>query len=371
MLPKHITDKINNYVKKYKINDKNKKEIVKRCQERYDGAKIAPGEAIGMVTAESFGEPSTQMILRTFHFAGVAEMNITVGLPRLIEVFDARKKPSTPKMEIPIRPKFAKNIEMIRKVALRIRETKLNDVVKEVSINVAKKTIEISLDRNKMIDVGVKPSFVFEKVTEGVKALDVKDSDIGNIVLKPKDKEITLSEVYKLKEKVKAVHISGLKAITHVLPVKGDDGNYVIHCAGSNLKDALELEEADTENILTNDIFEISNVLGIEAARAAVVNEARKVIRGQGIDIDVRHVMFLADVMTRSGEVKGVTRTGIVGQKESVLARASFETPLKHLVNASLTGEVDPLNSVVENVIINQPVPVGTGLPGLVAKMKK
>ena len=81
--------------------------------------------------------------------------------------------------------------------------------------------------------------------------------------------------------------------------------------------------------------------------------------------------MFLSDVMTRNGEVKGVTRTGITGGKESVIARASFETPIKHIVNASLVGEVDKLNSVVENVIINQPVPLGTGLPGLFAKMKK
>ena len=62
--------------------------------------KLDSGEAIGIVTAQSFGEASTQMVLRTFHMAGVAEMQVTTGLPRLIEIFDARKKPSSPKMEI-------------------------------------------------------------------------------------------------------------------------------------------------------------------------------------------------------------------------------------------------------------------------------
>ena len=80
--------------------------------------------------------------------------------------------------------------------------------------------------------------------------------------------------------------------------------------------------------------------------------------------------MFIADVMTTSGMIKGITRSGITGEKKSVLARASFETPLKHIINASLIGEEDELNSVIENVMLNQPVPLGTGLPDLVAKMK-
>src|SRR3989338_7166125 len=100
MLPNHLLEKIEDYVKKYKISDKHKSEIIKKVSEAYNQAKISTGEAIGVITAESFGEPSTQMTLNTFHFAGVAEMNVTVGLPRLIEIFDARKRPSTPtKME--------------------------------------------------------------------------------------------------------------------------------------------------------------------------------------------------------------------------------------------------------------------------------
>ena len=81
--------------------------------------------------------------------------------------------------------------------------------------------------------------------------------------------------------------------------------------------------------------------------------------------------MFLADIMTRTGVIKGITRGGISGEKESVLARASFETPMKHIINASLIGERDQLNSVVENVILNQPIPLGTGLPGLITKVKE
>ena len=105
-------------------------------------------------------------------------------------------------------------------------------------------------------------------------------------------------------------------------------------------------------------------------ARQAIINEASKVIEDQGLDIDMRHIIFIADVMTKTGDIKGITRSGITGEKESVLARASFEIPIRHIINASLIGEEDHLNSVIENVLLNQVVPLGTGLPGLVAKMK-
>jgi DNA-directed RNA polymerase subunit A" len=78
--------------------------------------------------------------------------------------------------------------------------------------------------------------------------------------------------------------------------------------------------------------------------------------------------MLVADSMCVTGKLRGITRYGIVSQKSSVLAKASFETPIRHIINAALVGEKDDLNSVVENVMINQPVPVGTGLLRLVTK---
>jgi len=131
------------------------------------------------------------------------------------------------------------------------------------------------------------------------------------------------------------------------------------------------LEEVDAYRATTNNIFEIEQVLGIEAARQAIINEIFKVIESQGLNVDVRHIMLVADTMCVSGTLKGITRYGVVSEKSSVLARASFETPIKHIINAALVGEVDNLNSVVENVMVNQPVPIGTGLPSLSVKSPK
>ncbi|MBI5392204.1 DNA-directed RNA polymerase subunit A'' [Candidatus Woesearchaeota archaeon] len=367
-LPDHIQQEVDEHFKKYKPSEKQKQEILKRVTSMTEDAAIAPGEAIGIITAESFGEPSTQMTLNTFHFAGVAEMNVTVGLPRLIEIFDARKLPSTPKMEIYLKPKYCKTTEQVRLLALKIKETKLSDVLEEISLNIAKSHVEAILDKKRLRDLELKAATIFEKLRDGLKGVDVKEGkEKEHFLLKPKEKATDLSELYRLKEKAKIIHLAGLKGITQVLPVKEGEG-YVVHCAGSNLKDALAMEEVDASRVMTNHIFEIGEILGAEAARAAIINEALKVIKNQGLDIDIRHIMFLADVMTRTGEIKGVTRTGITGEKESVIARASFETPIKHIINASLIGERDDLMSVVENVILNQPVPLGTGLPGLVAK---
>jgi DNA-directed RNA polymerase subunit A" len=193
--------------------------------------------------------------------------------------------------------------------------------------------------------------------------------DKDKIILKVKPKEDELMETYRIKEKVKEIYIRGIKGISYLLPIKKQN-EFIILTAGSNLKEVLEIPEVDETRTITNDIFEIQSVLGIEAARQAIINEASKVIEDQGLDIDMRHIIFIADVMTKSGDIKGITRSGITGEKESVLARASFEIPIKHMINASLLGEEDHLNSVIENVLLNQVVPLGTGLPGLVAKMK-
>jgi DNA-directed RNA polymerase subunit A" len=170
------------------------------------------------------------------------------------------------------------------------------------------------------------------------------------------------------KEKLKKIVVSGVKGISDVLPTTRD-GEYIIQTFGSNLKAITGYEGVDVSRTTSNDLYEVAKVLGIEAARNTIVSEILMVLDKQGLDIDIRHVLLIADTMCKSGTVEGITRHGVTAKKSSVLARASFEIPLQHLVNASMFGEVDRLSSVVENVMINQPIPVGTGLPGLVVKM--
>jgi len=353
-----------------KLTKKQAKEVLSKLYEKYLYAKIHPGEAIGIVTAESFGEPGTQMTLRTFHFAGVAEMNITLGLPRLIEIFDARKSPSTPAMDIYLKKPYSKDEKYLEKIIGSIKGIKLSEILTHISINILRLEIEIKLNKKRMKDLGINQNEVIKSLKSASKTSEFAEKDDA-IIARPKNKDnATLPNLYALKEKLKNTHVKGVENITQVLPVMKNN-EIMLMASGSNLKKVLEIEEVDETRTMTNNIFEISNVLGIEAARQAIINEASKVIKDQGLDIDIRHILFMADLMTTTGTIKGTTRSGITGEKESVLARASFETPISHLVKASLTGEVDHLNSVVENVILNQPVPLGTGLPDLVTQMKE
>ncbi len=343
-------------------------KIMEQIVSRYNESKVHAGEAIGIITSQSIGEPGTQMTLDTFHFAGVSEMNVTVGLPRIIEIFDARKTISTPLMEVFLKPQYNKP-EAVKKVALHLKETKIEETIAEIAINILDQTLTIQLKKNILDGLEMKPSDVSALIKAKVKKLNVK-TDGETIIVTYEGKPEEIKEIYLIKEKIKNIRLKGVKGIRQVLPVKRGE-EYVILTAGTNLKDVLEQEEVDAKRTTTNDIYEIREVLGIEAARQAVLNEVDKVIEAQGLNINVRHIMLVADMMCGNGEVKGITRYGVIGEKASVLARASFETPIKHIIDASLIGERDELNSVIENVLINQTVPLGTGLPGLVVKVKE
>lgn len=368
-LPKKFLDDFKNLAEEAKLNQKQAKDALEALLKEYNNSKISPGEAIGIITAESFGEPGTQMTLNVFHFAGVAEVAVTQGLPRLIELFDARKEIATPLMEIHLDKDHSRDVDKVRKIAASIKETKVEECVEEFLINVAKLQVELNLNRKKMKDFNITPLQLTKAIEAEIKNASIKEEG-SVIILKTKIKENELMEIYKLKEKVKAVYVKGIKGISQVLPVKSG-AEFMILAAGKNLKDVLSMKEVDANKTTTNDIFEVYKVLGIEAARQTIINEAKKVIQDQGLEVDMRHILFIADVMTNTGEIKGITRSGITGEKESVLAKASFETPIKHLVNASLIGEVNKLDSVIENVMLNQAVPLGTGLPDLVARMKE
>ncbi len=343
------------------------KKVAQRVYEEYQWARVDPGESVGLIGAESIGEQGTQMTLDTFHFAGVAEMNVTMGLPRIIEILDGRKTIATPMMEVFLKSPYNKGKD-IREIAMSIKETTLGELVKEYALNIVDLVIELTLNRDKCKDVSVTPAQIakmLEKALVREASIKVKD-DVIELKLKAKE-DRTLNSLYKLKEKVKDVYVAGIKGIKQVLPVRRKE-EFIIITAGTNLAKVLELDFVDPSRTVSNDIHEIGKVLGIEAARQAIIDEVFKVVEAQGLNVDIRHVMLVADTMCTSGSIKGITRYGVVSEKSSVLARASFETPIKHIVNAALSGEVDELNSVVENVMLNQPVPLGTGLPGLTAK---
>ena len=133
----------------------------------------------------------------------------------------------------------------------------------------------------------------------------------------------------------------------------------------------LAIDGVDSANVMTNSVLEVAEVFGIEAARNSIVHEAVTTLSEAGLDVDIRHIMLVADLMTNDGQVKAIGRHGVSGKKSSVLARAAFEITAAHLLHAAMVGEVDHLEGVTENIIVGQPVTLGTGAVNLIYTPKK
>ena len=361
----YIEDLAKSYIRR-ELTDDELRELIRRLKAAYDRAHVEAGEAVGTVAAQSVGEPGTQMTMRTFHYAGVTELNVTLGLPRLIEIVDARKEIATPTMDIYFDEERRNDEEFVRTLANQIGKSTINDILSDFNLNYGTMEVEAVLDNKKIEEKRLDK----EEIVEVIEKTFKKSTITNNHVIIPSqksdksDSKFEIRELRLLADKVRDLQISGIKGIGKVI-IRKDDAEWIIHTEGSNLKEILDMDGIDHVRTTTNNIHEIGEVLGIEAARQSIINEAQNTLSEQGLSVDVRHIMLVADIMTSEGVVKSIGRHGISGEKSSVLARAAFEETGKHLLRASIRGEVDDLTGIIENIIIGQPIPLGTGSVGV------
>jgi DNA-directed RNA polymerase subunit A" len=362
-LPQRVMDNLLRELKNVKLTKKQFDEIIKRTMVVYDNSKIEAGEAAGVVSAQSIGEPGTQMTMRTFHYAGVAEINVTLGLPRLIEIVDARKNPSTPMMTIFLEKNYAFDRDKARELAWKIEATYIG-VLGSMSTDITDMKVVVELNNKALLQRNMTAKGVSDKINE---ELDTSSYISGNmLIMKPE--EPSYRQLLQLVKSVHSVILKGIKGIKRVVIRKEESGEYVLYTEGSTLKEVLAIDGVDPTRTRTNNVNEIFEVMGIEAARAALIHEATETLKEQGLNVDVRHIMLVADIMTVDGEVKPIGRHGISGEKASVLARAAFEVTVSHLLDSGIAGDVDELRGVTENVIVGQPIRLGTGNVRLIAK---
>ena len=338
----------------------------------YQKSRIEPCEAVGVVAAQSIGEPGTQMTMRTFHYAGVAEINVTLGLPRLIEIMDARREPSTPTMAVYLLDDWAFNRDRAREVSWQIEAAPLHEFG-DITIDMENMQVLVILNKavcdRRKISVEEILEAAPRKIREKRHFRDFDaegDPKKALLAFTPKNQE-SYQNLFQLAEHVRNIIVQGIDDIERVV-VRKEGGEYILYTEGSNLKGVFEVEGVDTARTRSNNISEIADVLGIEAGRNAIIQEALSTLNEQGIGVDVRHIMLVADMMCMDGEVKQIGRHGIAGEKESVLSRAAFEVTVNHLLDAAIANEVDELNGVTENVIVGQPIQLGTGDVKLIAK---
>ena len=361
-----VTDEIIEKV----VNDKKLESkleiIVKRALEDYKKNLIDPAEACGIVGAQSIGEPGTQMTMRTFHYAGVAEINVTLGLPRLIEIVDARSIPSTPMMNIYLRDEYRVNAELAKKVANKIETANLNSIA-DIETDLTNLTTYIKPNKKTMESKNITMDEILDSIKK-IKGISVKnEKDTIKITLD----EPSFKKLLDVTETLKNLKVKGIDGVKRVIIRNEPNEGYVIYSEGSNLEKVLEIEGVDPYRTTTNDIQAVGRVLGIEAARNMIIKEAYNTLMEQGLNVDLRHIMLVADIMTVDGTIRAIGRHGVSKEKESVLSRAAFEITVSHLLQAARRGEVDKLGGVAENIIVGQPVNLGTGAVQLVMKRTK
>jgi DNA-directed RNA polymerase subunit A' len=368
MNPK-LTQEIEAALLSYPLSRTGIKKVVHKIMDLFEKAMVEPGEAAGVVTAQSIGEPGTQMTLRTFHFAGVKERNVTLGLPRLIELVDARKKPVTPTMDIYLDDEHKLSREKALEVAKRIIFTRISDLVNKVDTDYSG-NLSFFFSEKKIADRGTSIQEIHEVLKSSKKRYEVTINEDTLVIKVSLSQEPDAQTLLTLRNKLLNGRVKGVPDIERVTIVKQND-EWVIQTAGSNLAKVVLVEGIDVSRITTNNVFEIWQTLGIEAARTALVKEVTNTLEEQGLEVDIRHIMLVADLMTSKGYLQQIGRHGIAGTKTSVLARAAFEITVPTIARAALEGQVEPLKGVTENVIVGATVPVGTGMIDLYMSVKE
>ena len=359
---------------KKKLTAAQASKVIARAETELAKSRIDPFEAAGIVTAQSLGEPGTQMTMRTFHYAGVATVNVTQGLPRIIEIVDARKVPNTPTMKIYLKEGIKATAEDAQKLAASLEVTTTVNIA-TIETDVAQRRLVLHLNKANMSQKNMTGAEIREKLTRATRlhVIANKEKNPTMLTLIPNvhaaEDLDTLAEnppsytmLLQLEEKIRDLRLKGIPGVERAnVQFNDKTGEHYLATIGSNLARINEIEAIDRSRTYTNNIIEIYDQLGIEAARQAIVDELKETLDGARLEVDDRHLLIVADVMTSEGEVRAIGRHGVSGTKHSILARAAFEVTVNHLLKAGIIGERDHLTGVAENIIVGQPIALGTG----------
>ncbi|MHA1488791.1 MAG: DNA-directed RNA polymerase subunit A'' [Promethearchaeota archaeon] len=355
----NLIEKIRKRIKNEDLDEEQLEYLLNKIYINYTNAIVETDEPVGTVAAQSIGEPGTQMTLRTFHYAGVEEFSVTQGLPRLIEIVDARRFPSTPQMTIFLEHPYCESEENAILIHNLIEQIRIEQITHDVDLDFVNWNIVINLIpeicENKGIDI--------EKIPEILKRYKKKGTikiEGNSIIIDPGIED--LQNLQKLREKILKKVVKGIRGVKRGLLTPSDDNSeWVIKTEGTNMQGVVQIEGVDVTRTVSNHIHEIEKLYGIEAARNMIIKEAQKVLDQQGLDVDSRHLLILSDLMCSTGAIQSIGRHGISGNKSSVFARAAFEVTVNQLLDAGLYGEEERLLGIPENVIVGQIGPIGTG----------
>jgi len=358
-IPDDLIDKIRDRIADEDLEKEQLEYFLNKIYINFNNALVETSEPVGTIAAQSIGEPGTQMTLRTFHYAGVEEFSVTQGLPRLIEIVDARRFPSTPAMELYLTEEYRETEDKAIIVHNRIEQIRIEQITSDVDLDFINWQIVVNI----IPEICEKKGIDIDEIPEILKRYKKKGTikrEGNSIIIDPGIED--LQSLQKLREKILKKVVKGVRGVKRGLLTPSDDGKeWVIKTEGTNLQGVTQIEGVDHTRSSSNHIHEIEKLYGIEAARQMIIFEAQKVLEQQGLDVDLRHLLILSDLMCYSGSIQSIGRHGISGSKSSVFARAAFEVTVNQLLDAGLYGEEERLRGIPENVIVGQISPIGTG----------
>jgi DNA-directed RNA polymerase subunit A" len=359
-LPTLVLERIETYAKTKKFSDAKTKKLIEIVSNRYNNSLVTPGDAIGLIAAQSIGEPGTQLTLRTKHYAGSLEVSVGQGIQRVIEIVDGRLSSKYPSMKIYLKSELIKNEKKVKAFASNLVDIKIEDIG-SFEENFENKSLSFIMDEDKVDEAGINKETIMDLVYDKIDEIytSKRFGDNKKKINFAFDSSTPLYTIRKAVLKWKSIPLFGVKHIEKAVVTQAGD-EFIITTRGTNLAEILKFEEVDSLRTITNDVVEINKVLGIEAGRQAIVNELSNTFISNSIDINIRHIYILADLMTFGGRVKGIVRTGITGEKTSPFARAAFEETVKHILSAAFYHETERLTGITENLIVGQPISAGT-----------
>ncbi|MFW9987604.1 MAG: DNA-directed RNA polymerase subunit A'' [Candidatus Odinarchaeota archaeon] len=358
-IPEDLINRIREKVINEELEEEQLEYLLNKIYINFSNALVETSEPVGTVAAQSIGEPGTQMTLRTFHYAGVEEFSVTQGLPRLIEIVDARRFPSTPQMTIFLEKPYNESEEKAIEVHNRIEQIRIEQITHDVDLDFVNWNIVINL----IPEICEKKGIEINEIPEILKRYKKKGTikrEGNSIIIDPGIED--LQSLQKLREKILKKVVKGIRGVKRGLLTPSDDvKEWIIKTEGTNMQGVIQIEGVDVTRTVSNHIHEIEKLYGVEAARQMIILESQKVLEQQGLDVDLRHLLILADLMCYSGSIQSIGRHGISGSKSSVFARAAFEVTVNQLLDAGLYGEEERLLGIPENVIVGQISPIGSG----------
>jgi len=386
---------------------------------------VQPGDQVGIVAAQSIGEPATQMTLNTFHQAGVASKSaVTRGVPRLRELLKVTQNPKATSLTIYMKPEYRNNKEKAREVVQDLELTVLRNITDKVAIYwdekdettvveedkelmkfyqlfeqgllddeevdkeaLSKWVLRLELNREEMFNRNISIQEVVSVIKTQFSSEDINvvysDYNSSKLVMriripnksdKDRDTSSQLDDFTNLKKfqnkllnSIVIRGLPGIKAVTFRNDkqyVEMKNGKYeqveqfVLDTDGSNFIKVMNHPAVDGTKLYSTNVWDVYEVLGIEATRAILFNEINGLFESVGVNY--RHLCLLCDVMTRFGRLMSIDRYGINKNDIGTLAKASFEETEKILLKAALFGEVDPVTGVSANIMMGQAIRGGT-----------